>query len=170
MSENDDAFREKRQCQGGSVMIWVMVMPNGLLTHKIINGILKSNNYLQLLKDTVFPILCLNYGNNAVYQDDNCSVHRAAKVKEFWQISKIQNLKWPSRSPDLNITEDVWKLISDSVYDGPQFKSKDILINKINIVINDINRFRREEIRKLFCGFTTRLCKVLRKNGNLYNK
>jgi len=29
---------------------------NGLLSHKFITGIFKSGNYVQLLKDTVFPI------------------------------------------------------------------------------------------------------------------
>ena len=45
MSENDNDFREKRQCKGGSVMVWLMAMPNGLLIHKFITGIFKSVNY-----------------------------------------------------------------------------------------------------------------------------
>ena len=71
-------------------------------------------------------------------------IHRIhiASVNNFWKTSKSQNLKWPSKSPDINLTEDVWKMISDSVYDGSQFKTKEILINKIDNVINHINCFK----------------------------
>ena len=58
-------------------------------------------------------------------------------------------------SPRKVLTEDVWKTIFDSVYDGPQFKSQSILINKIYNVINHINCFKREERYKLFSGFGT---------------
>jgi len=33
--------------------------------------------------------------------------------------SPINILEWSARSPDLNILKDVWKIISDQVYDGP---------------------------------------------------
>lgn len=170
MSEKDEYFRESRQCKGGGIMVWLMVMPNGMLAHRIIEGKFKAINYIQLLQESVVPILKLNYGNNACYQDDNCSVHRARIVKQFMDSTGIKTLKWPSKSPDINLTEDAWKIISDRVYDGPQFQSKSLLSKKVNEVISTINQSERDQIRGLFNKYVKRLCQVLRKNGNLFNK
>ena len=36
--------------------------------------------------------------------------------------SVIKIIEWPAKSPDLNIVEDIWKMLSNVVYDGPQLK------------------------------------------------
>ena len=41
--------------------------------------------------------------------------------------SNINVLDYPPKSPDINITEDVWKLLSDAVYDGPPYENKAVL-------------------------------------------
>ena len=44
--------------------------------------------------------------------------------------SGINVIKWPSRSPDLKIVEDIWNIISSRVYNGPQFDSNEELTKK----------------------------------------
>ena len=61
----------------------------------------------------------INYGNTFYYQEDNARVHKSKKVHKFMQESGVQVIKYPARSPDLNIVEDIWKIISNAVYDGP---------------------------------------------------
>jgi len=56
--------RHKRQCKGGEKMVWIMVVPNGLIAHKIIESSDRSTDYIQLLKKTTVPICKLNYGND----------------------------------------------------------------------------------------------------------
>ena len=53
--------------------------------------------------------------------------------------SSINILEWPAKSSDLNITEDIWKLISGQVYDGPQFLNINQLKTKLKNVIDNIN-------------------------------
>jgi len=129
MSKN--FYRNKRQCGGESLLVWLLVMPNGLLSYRIIEGNLNADKYIDLLRTTAVPIMKLNYRANLVFQEDNSPVHKAHKVKNFLQTSKIKVLEWPAKSPDLNITEDVWKLLSDLVYEGPRYQNKAPLAERI---------------------------------------
>jgi len=84
--------------------------------------------------------------------------------------SDIKILSWPAKSPDLNIAGDIWKLISDQVYDGPQFKKINELTAKLKHVVNDINQYQRAKIIDLYKSYRRRLCTVLLRRGCLCNK
>ena len=161
IAKNEENSREKRQCKGGGVMVWLMVMPNGLLSHKIIEGKFGSKDYLSLLKTSIVPILKLNYGANFFFQEDNCSVHKAKVVQHFMSESKIKVLEWPAKSPDLNIVEDIWEQLSNDIYDGPQFKKKCQLIERINETIYHFNSMKRNQIMALYDTIRQRLITVL---------
>ena len=55
--------------------------------------------------------------------------------------SDIKILSCLAKSHDLNIAEDIWKLISDQVYDGPQFNKINDLTAKLKHVVDDINQY-----------------------------
>ena len=105
--ENDQDFRINRQCKGGGVMVWIMVLPNGLLSFKVIEGKFNSTEYINLLKKNIVLIIKLNYGNHFWFQEDNASVHKSKEVQKFMKNSGISILDWPAKSPDLNIIEDL---------------------------------------------------------------
>jgi len=90
---------------------------------------------VDMMKIRALLIMKLNFGNNFWLQEDNASVHKFAKVKNFMLQSSINILEWPAKSPDLNITEDIWKLISEEVYDCPQFLNINQLKTKILLTI-----------------------------------
>lgn len=162
--------REKRQCGGGGVNIWMMVLPNGLLAFRVLQGNFCSQKYITMLQEIVVPLLKLNFRDDFYFQQDNSSIHRSKVVQRFFEESSIKLIEWPAKSPDLNIVEDLWKEISDRVYDGPQFYRKEDLIVKIKSVINQINTEGNGIIQNLYSGMRSRLAKVLVLKGNLFNK
>jgi len=162
--------RQIRQCEGGGLLVWAMIMPNGLISHKIFRKTLNSANYLCLLKEQAIPIMKLNFSDKYWFQQDNAAVHTAKIIKKFFVENQIKTLKWPAKSPDINITEDVWRMISALVYDGPQYQDLTALEKSINAAIFLINSCRRQGIMDLYDHIVPRLINILRKNGNLFNK
>ena len=127
-----------------------MMLPNGLLSFRLIEKIFNAKQYLCILKETAVPIIKLNMIGISYFQQDNSAIHTAKIIKSFFEESKIQTIQWPARSPDLNIIEDVWKLLSDMVYDGPQYKNRSDLNVVIKKAIDHINVYCRDKIVNLY--------------------
>ena len=76
---------------------------------------------------------------------------------------------WPPYSPDLNIVEYIWSLISTEVYDNVQFQSYEELERQVTDTIDNINNSRRNEIAKLFSTMSERLIRTIEKAGAIWN-
>ena len=85
-------------------------------------------------------------------------------------LKNIRVINWPARSPDINIVEDIWKKISDLVYNGPQFRNRNDLSNAVTNAVKELNLNNRQFTTNLYSGIRSRLCTVLNKMGQLCNK
>ena len=159
--------RQKRQTGGGSVMVWCMSFSSGETFFKTLKGVQKSSNYLGLLSNFAVPIIQRRFGDDFIFQQDNCSIHTSKVIKTFFMDSEIKLLDWPSKSPDLNIVENIWKMLSDIVYDGPQMKNIKDLEEKIIESTNILNNEKKQVIQSLFSNYRRRLCDVLVNLGSM---
>ena len=150
-------------------MVWSLVMPNGLLSYRVLSNSYKARDYVTLLSRYAVPIAVLNLGMSFCFQQDNAPIHRSKVTQDFFKTNSIRVLNWPPRSPDINIMENVWKMLSNIVYDGQQAENKQQLTDLVNQAFLEINMNRRNDIIHLYDTFRKRLCDVLKNNGNLCN-
>jgi len=161
--------RVKRQCHGGGLMVWGMLMPNGLIAVKLLEGKQNAAKYVATIKLFCVPIMNLNIQTKIYLVQDNCSIHVAKQSQEFFKTQNFEVIEWPSRSPDINLMENIWKMLSDIVYSDNQPKNTKELKEKIFEAVDVINTENRDISRNLYYTFRERLTKVLVAKGDLCN-
>ena len=155
-----------RQMGGGSVMVWGMLLPFGYVrVFRMIEKI-DSKAYVNFLQENVLPVLeDLFESFDFVFQQDNASIH-TGKVAMEWLLNNFPSvLDWPAKSPDVNPQENVWKLLSERVYDGPSYKNTEELWEGIKKAEEYININKRDVLKNLVDGMNSRLIKVIEKGG-----
>ena len=138
---------------------------NYLFSYKIIQGNLNSSKYINLLRYYAIPIANLNIKEKFWFQQDNCPSHRSKETRKFFSDNSIKLLSWPAYSPDLNLIENVWSLLSEFVYRDGYSRNLKELANKIQEGAAYINESKREYIQSLYNSMPSRICQVLEKGG-----
>lgn len=167
MRPGSQVRRQRRQQGGGGIMYWGMILPNGLICVKELEGYINAQKYTYLLQTYAVPIMKLNLKSGFYFVQDNCTCHVAKETRRFLQTQDFHVLDWPSRSPDLNLMENVWLMLTNLIYDGGQPENKEELKIRIMKAVYQINTEKRSVILNLYSTFRQRLVNVLNSKGNL---
>ncbi len=160
--------KEARVKGAGSINVLGFVMSCGVVGLFWKVGNLNSVEYIKyldnyLLRSVTYVMEHTNMPT-FVLQQDNAGFHTSYLTMEFLKDRGVMTLDWPAKSPDLNIMENIWKMLSDIVYDGPQINTKEELWGRILYAADRINI---DTIRSLYSTFGDRLDNIIWNAGGI---
>jgi hypothetical protein len=155
---------------GGSVMVWGCFGGNSVGDLIKIDGIMKKEQYLEILKNHGVSSGTRIISRGFVFQEDNDPKHSSALCRDF--IKKKQNQKaikimeWPPQSPDLFPIELLWEELDREV-------RKHVITSKNNlwaVLQESWDRISEETLNKLI-NRLPRICKaVIKSKGNHFDE
>ena len=169
MRDGRSPRRVKNILKASGLMIWAMILPNGLVSFEVMKGKVNSEKYINIIKSKAIPIININYQRQMTWQHDNCPTHVSRLTKNYLESTGLIVLNWPPYSPDLNIIENVWYLLSRYVYDGPQIKNLKMLEQKITMAVTNFNEKNCNIVDNLYKSMPSRLVSIICKRGERIN-
>jgi hypothetical protein len=103
--------------EGGSVMIWAAISWNAAGPIITLNGRITASDYVDILGFQEEPMVQMLPKNDAIFQDDNSTIHAARNVHSWLEEHEdaLQHIPWPAQSPNLNIIEPPWSGLESRV-------------------------------------------------------
>ena len=156
-------FFNTRQQGGASLMVRGAISYYGASRLVQIVGNQDSVMYCQTLQHGLLPFAADILGENWTFQQDNASIHRSQYTKKWLKDKNVDFIAWPSRSPDLNIIENVWGLLARKVFpSGKQYQDLETLAAAVGKAWLEIDE---DYLEKLYQSLPRRLIQVLDRRG-----
>lgn len=164
-----DIRKEKRICSKNQysqgVMVWIGISNSIERGFTFVEGKINSKKYQEILKHTLLPICDKNV---SVFQQDNATPHKSKDTLTWLKDNGINVIDWPAKSPDLNIVENIWGIISNLLYSEKiNYESIPALKEAIK---KQFDLISLETISNLYESFPNRLTDVLLRKGGFLTK
>lgn len=158
----EEKILSRRQMGGGKVMVWASIGYKKKGNLIFLSSRVNSTEYKNLLEEQKLTFNDMSEGT-PVFQQDNAPIHSAKIIKDWFTSNKIVKLDWPAVSPDLNIIENVWGILSRSVYlESRQFGTIEELKSPI---LASWEQILQETIKKLYDALPNRIFELINGGG-----
>lgn len=99
-----------------SVMVWSVFSWYGCGRLYIVEGTMRHEQYIKVLKTRLIPQVREWFGQNEfIFMQDGAPCHKAKKVMEFFRENNVKVLDWPGNSPDMNPIENLWAITKKKI-------------------------------------------------------
>ena len=126
-----------------------------------VEGRMNGTKYQEMLGKYLLTFGPIIGGQNWTFQQDNAPGHSSKSTIGWFQSKNIRVLKWPSRSPDLNPIENLWRLMKDELERETE-RSIDDSMSKIEEIWE---RIVPRNLESLIGSMNRRLQKCIDANG-----
>lgn len=149
---------------GGSLMVWGAIRSDGRIWLRRCTDHLNQKEYNSLVESAMRTNLFSRASKTKTmyFQQDNASPHKSAYLERAINSRGVTLMKWPSYSPDLNIIEHLWPMISRRLGEE-RYKSKDALWEAISNVCEELDGSAC--VRRLFGSMEKRLAELKKSRG-----
>jgi hypothetical protein len=147
-------------------MFWGCITYNGVGTIIPINGNMNSVKYIETLDNHLWPIVAKNFGNSAwIFQEDKAHCHVSRQCNAWKADNNIPILPWPAQSPDINVIENVWRVLKIHIKRCVNYiKTKADLERVITEVWTSLPLYY---IQNLYQSLFKRIKAVIKAKGNI---
>lgn len=167
MPKNMPLIRNRRQQGGPSVQVWGMLIPGPFFFVFPLSQRGTSVDFLDFIEHEVLPLLTQLVPSDYIFQQDLASTHTSQYAYDKFAELGVNLLPWASRSPDLNIIENVWSWLVRKIYDGKQFERESDIWPAIDAAVTDLNTNHQDYLLKLFESIPRRLLECVELKGDL---
>lgn len=146
----------KRQSGGGSVMVWGAIGYRQNMPLSFIDTRMNAQQYQEMVGPQIDQYATDCAGPDYKFQQDNAPIHVARSTLRYFEENGVEIFDgWPSKSPDMNIIENVWSILAREVYKNcRQFNTKAELKEAIEAAWPNIPQ---DKIRLLYDGVPRRI-------------
>jgi len=145
------------------VMVWGIISRDGIGPLVRITEQIEAKTYLNFFRYRLWRHYPGLYDGTQIFQADNARPHVAEIVKKWFDKYHIHCMDWPSKSPDLNIIEDIWNKIKFEIR-GKIFENQDDLWEEVQYHWNQASL---DFINKLYDTLPARIETVLEAEGGV---
>ena len=112
--------------------MWGGISTKGKTRLAFLEGKQDAKAYIGILQECLLTYFQSNMKKSCIFQQDNAPIHTSKCTKTWMEDNNVAILNWPARSPDLNLIENVWRLMVQNIYEnGRSFKNKEDLKKEI---------------------------------------
>jgi len=155
---------------GGSVQIWGCFSYAGTGDLVKIVGIMKKEQYRNILEQHAVPSGIRLIGKNFIFMNDNDPKHTSRLCKTYLEDLQKKNIltlmSWPPQSPDLNPIELLWDELDRRVRKEAPTSQQHLW----EILQREWNNFEHETLTKLIERMPRIVCAVLNAKGGYFDE
>lgn len=149
-----------------AVMIWGCILADGPGPIHFVEGTMKSTDYIHVLQNVFLPFL-ERLGHPAqdfVFMQDGAPCHTAKASINCLNTLNVEDLPWPSNSPDLNPIENCWAYLKLKVYSRTNSTIEELKKNIEDVWYNDDDM--KQMIQRCVCSMNRRIKDVIKVKGS----